>query len=58
MEIEVGDWVETNSKLVGKVSSVDVAAECATITRIDPQQLRLVVETYSLTELRKFEIPK
>ena len=55
MAIQVGDWVQTESKQVGKVSSVDEDAGEATITRIDPEQLRLVAETYSIDELRKFE---
>jgi hypothetical protein len=56
MLIQVGDWVQTENQQVGKVSSIDEAAGKATITRVDPEQLRLVAETYSINELRKCEI--
>ena len=56
MLIQVGDWVQTENQQVGKVSSIDEVAGEATITRVDPEQLRLVAETYSINELRKCEI--
>jgi len=56
MPIQVGDWVQTNTRQIGKVSSVDADGALVTITRVDPDRLRMVAETYSINELRKLEI--
>jgi hypothetical protein len=58
MLIQVGDWVQTETRHVGKVAWIDADRRQVTITTVDPQEMRMVDETYRIDQVVKFEVER
>jgi hypothetical protein len=58
MQLQIGDWVQTDSQFVGRVESIDAEGSRVTITRVDPAEMRMVTETYSIDRLIRFEVER